>query len=48
MKLVGGYSPSPRAPPRSKRGRERKKQKRCRERSNYQRSDEKKLVGQVH
>ena len=36
---VGGQNPGPEAPTRGRKGRERKEQRRCQERSNCQRSD---------
>ena len=35
-KLVGDQNPDPEAPPRSKKGQERRKQRRCQERSNVE------------
>ena len=46
--LVDGQNPGPEAPPRSKKGQERREQRRCQERSECQRSDGKGLVCQGH
>ena len=37
--LVGGWNPGPEAPPRSKKGQEKREQRRCQEKSNCQWSD---------
>ena len=39
IELVGDQYPSPETPPKSKIGRKRRNQKRCQERSDFQRSD---------
>ena len=39
--LVGGQNPGPEAPPRSKKGQEKREQRKCQGRSNYQRAMEK-------
>ena len=46
--LVGDQNPSPEAPPRSKIALERREQRRCQGRSDYQRSDEEEHVCQDH
>ena len=46
--LVGGQSPGPEAPPRSRKGQERRVQRRCQEWSNCQRSDGEGWVCQDH
>ena len=46
--LVGGQNPGPQAPPRSKKGQERREQRRCQEKSDYQRSNVEGWVCQGH
>ena len=44
IELVGNQNPGFEAPPRSKKGRERREQRRCQRRSHWQRSDGEELV----
>ena len=48
VELVGGQNPGPVAPPMSKKGQEKRGQKRCQERSDCQRSDGEGWVCQCH
>ena len=46
--LVGGQNPGPKAPPRSRKGQEKREQRKCQERSDCQRSNGEGWVCQGH
>ena len=48
VELVGNKNPGPDAPPRSKRGLERREQRRCREKSDSQKSNGEEYLCQGH